>query len=359
MIKTTFLSTFAMTAALAAQGSVSPAHFTTAEGNTYGYTGPGSNTTPDRLLQVHDDLAGAPRTISSIAFRRDASVNNSYTGYTAICDVFLSNAAVNSGTTVATFDTNHGTNKVQVASFNVSQWPATTHSGASAPFAYKILFGQPWAYNGVGSVCLDVRVTSRTNTSIVYFDYQSTAASTNPAAYDESRGVGCKATGFTTTMALTGSSSPNWPANSLTLNWSGSSLPKNTLVYLCIGASDKVWGALPLPFVFPGTNGQPSGTCTVYTDWSVTIPASTTATGALSLNLGFPVNPTYNGASVYSQIAAVDTVANSYGLVMSNLVQHQVISPYTNIPVSLVYSAGGLPVTGTLRLRAGYPIKFE
>ena len=355
------LALLSLAAAAAAQGIVSPRTFTSAECNTYAYTGPGSTTTPDHVMQIHDDLSGSARTINSVAFRRDASLGSSYNsaGYTVITDVFMSNAAVNAGTAVATYDTNHGTNKVQVAAFNVAQWPAHIHTGASEPFAFKIPFNQPFAYNGVGSVCLDMRFTSKSNTSVLYFDYQSLASSTNPAAYDEARGTGCKATGITSPMTLSGSSTPNWPSNSLSLGWNGSSLPKNSLVYLCIGVSDKVWGAFPLPFLFPGTGGQPSGACTIYTDWTITVPTTTTATGTMSFNLGFQVNPNYNGASLYSQLATVDTVANTYGLIMSNLVQHQVIAPYTTFPVSIIYNSSGLPVSGTLNKNNGYPILFN
>jgi hypothetical protein len=340
---------------------VSPAHFTKTEANTYAYIGPGSTSTPDRILQVHDDLGTTSRSLTGVAFRRDGSLSSAsynYAAYTILCDIFVSNAATTSATTSTVFDTNHGANKTQVGAFRLAQFPATTHSGAPAPFDYKITFAQPWVFNGVGALCLDIKFTSKTNTATVYLDYQSTASSTNPGAYDEARGTGCKATTYTQPVTLSGSSTPNWPANSLTLNWSGNYLPKSSLVYLCLGASDKVWTSLPLPLPLPGTGGMPSGTCTVYTDWSVQIPSLANATGGMSQNIGFPVNAFMNGLNVYSQLVALDAAANIYGGVMSNLQVHQVIAPYTTIPVSLVYSQSGLPVNGTLNKNQGYVVQF-
>ena len=356
------LAVLTLASALAAQGLVSPAHFTQAEGNTYSYVGIGSTSTPDRVLQVHDDLKGVVRTIGSVAFRRDASLASSsydYAAYNILCDITLSNAATTSASISTTFDLNHGANKTQVASFKLAAFPATKHKRGSEPFDYKILFTTPYAFDGSTGLCFEIKVNSKTNTQTVYLDYQSTTVSTNPYAYDEYTGTGCKATGYTSPMFVQGNSNPNWPANSLTLGWTGSSLPKNALGYLCLGASDQTWSSLTLPFALPGTSSAPSGTCTVYCDWSVQIPALSNATGGLTQNIGFQANPNWNGQSIYSQLVFLDAAANSWGAVMTNRVQHQVIAPYTLLPVSICYAQGGLPVTGTVAKNQAYPIKFE
>lgn len=345
-----------------AQGFVSPAHFTLAEGNTYAYIGPGSTTTPDRILQVHDDLKGTARTLSSFAFRRDAGLNSplyDYLPYTVICDIFASTAATSAATVNANFDSNHGSNKTQVSTFGITNFPATKHRGAGQPFEYRILFGTPYAFDGANGLCLEVRFNSKTNTGNAYMDFQNLTVDANPPAYTEYTGTGCKTTGSNTPMFLQGGSTPNWPSNSLSLSWSGTSLPKSSLVYLCLGGSDTTWGALPLPLPLPGTNSAPSGTCTVYCDWSVVIPVTSSATGSLTQSFGFPANTSYNGQSVYSQVAALDSAANFIGLVTTNRVQHQVIAPFTTLPVSIVYAQGGLPVTGTVLKNQCYPIRFQ
>ena len=356
------ISALTLASALAAQGVVSPSHFTQAEGNTYSATCLGTTATPNRILQVHDDLKGTARTLGSLAFRRDAGLNTAaynYSAFNILCDVILSNAATTSASISTTFDINHGANKTQVASFQLASFPATSHKRASEPFDYKIMFGTPYAFNGSTGLCCEIKINSRTNTQNVYFDYQSTTSSTNPAAYDEYTGTGCKATGYTTPMAVQGNSTANWPANSLTLSWTGSSLPKNAVGYLCLGASDQSWSSLALPFALPGTSSAPSGTCTVYCDWSVQVPALSNATGGLTQNFGFQANPSWNGQSIYSQLVFVDAAANSWGAVMTNRVQHQVIAPYTLVPVSICYAQGSLALTGTVQKNGGFPTLFQ
>ena len=356
------LSALTLASALVAQGVVSPGHFTVAEGNYYSLTSLGTTAAPARLLQVHDDLKGSPRTIGSLAFRRDGGLNTAayaYPAFNIVCDIFVSNAALTAGTVSATFDTNHGANKTQVASFKVASFPATTHKGASAPFDYKFMFTNPYAFDGTTGLCFEIKVTSRSNTSAVYMDYQSATSSTNPAAYTEYTGTGCKASGYITPMTMSGSSTPNWPQSLLTLAWTASSLPKSAVGFLCLGGSDKSWGAMTLPLALPGTGSAPSGTCTIYCDWSVLVPAVSTATGAFSQTIGAQANPAWNGQSVYSQLVFLDAAANSYGGVMSNRVQHQIIAPYTLVPVSICYAQGSLPITGTIAKNQGYPVKFE
>lgn len=340
-----------------AQGVVSPAHFATAEGNYYAYTPFGSTTTPDRFLQVHDDLAGSPRTIRSISLRRDGTSYNDYAAYSALVDVVFSNAATTANTISATFDTNHGSNKVTVAQFKLVQFPATKHTSIRG-FDYKIPFDQPFNFNGTGSLAWEMRVTSRTNPSTYYFDY-AYSTSSNPAPYYWSYGTGCKATTYTNPMSISGSSSANWAGSSVTLSYFGNYFPKNALVTMLLGAQDKTFGGAPLPFEIPGTNGFPSGKCFLYLDPLITIQGLTNAQGQLTANLGAGVNTGNNGNVIYAQSVALDAQANAFGLVTSNMVQHQVIAPWTAIPISNVYATSSVGATGTAQKNHAYVIQLD
>lgn len=347
----------AFASAAVAQGVVSPSHFTTAEGNSYGYSPFGSTTTPDRYLQVHDDLAGTPRTIRSISLRRDGSTFSNFAAYSMLVDVVLSNAATTADTISTTFDSNHGSNKATVAQFKLVQFPSTDH-GSTRGFDYKIPFDQPFNFNGTGSLAWEMRVTSRTNPSTYYFDY-AYSTSTNPAPYYWSYGTGCKATTYSNPMSISGSSSANWTGGSVTLSYFGNYFPKNALVTLLLGAQDKTFGGAPLPFEIPGTNGFPSGKCFLYLDPLITIPQLTNAQGQLTANIGAGVNTGNNGNVIFVQSVALDTQANAFGLVTSNMVQHQVIAPWTTIRVSNVYATSSVGGTGTIQKNQSYVIRID
>lgn len=351
------LLALALGPALAAQGYVSPAHFTVAEGNYYGALPLGSTTTPDRYLQVHDDFAGTARSIGALAFRRDGGNPYEYQAYSMLVDVLVSTAATSSDLISATFDNNHGANKTTVGQFKLVQFPVTHHTSERA-FDYRIPFDRPFAFNGAGPFCWEIKVSSRTNASNFYFD-AFYLANPNPYPYDWTWGTGCKATGETYPMSMSGGSYANWSGGSVTLRYTGYYFPANALITLLIGAQDKNFGGIPLPYELPGTNGFPSGKCFLYLDPLLTVPQLTNAQGQLNANLGVGVNTSNNGNFLFVQAVAIDTQANAFGLVLGNMVQTQVLAPFTNLPISQVYLQGGIGAVGTLSKNIGYVIKVD
>lgn len=357
-MRSILLSTLLLASVVSAQGIVSPGHFTLTEGNTYDHK-IFSTSTPFRYLEIHDDLQGAPRTINKMTFRRDGSNGATYTyePFSMLCDIWMSTATTTAATPNKTFASNHGTDKRQVASFQLLQFPATPPGRLSRPFEYVVPLAQPFVFAGTGPLCWEMLVSSRTNTNNVPLDmaYYSDA---NPYAWTATIGNGCKSTGYTQAIYVSHSSYPNWAQSTLTLTYSGYNLPKNALVYLAFGNNPDSWNGVPLPIEVPGSGTAPSGVCSAYNNWMMTVPQLTTATGQLNTTLGVGVQPFYNGGSIYAQVVALDIGANAWGLVTSAGLQHQVVAPYTSVPVGDV-SAANLGANGNERANTGYVVLFE
>lgn len=345
--------------AIAAQNLVTPSHFTKAEGNTYAYGGIGTTQSPSTLLQIYDELQGTPRTIRAVSFRRDGEVDPSaWTQGAWLVNVFCSTSKKTAATPSSVFAENHGTDKTKVSSFSFIQLPASTFVGSVAPFEFRVPFTQPFAFGGNGPLCVEIQVVSRTQNNTYYFDY-AYGQSANPYPPMRSFGTGCKVTGQTSPMTLQASASPNWPAGTMTLGYTGYYLPNSALVTIGLGLDDQSIQGLPLPLTLPGTGSAPSGPCIIYHDFVVTFPALSSATGTMSTNFGFPVNPFYNGVDLYAQVVALDIAANPFGVTLSNATQHHLVSPFGVIPVGTVYSDTTLGPTGTVLANQGYVAKIE
>lgn len=342
-----------------AQDIVTPKNFTNSEAASFSNEAIGTTATPTTWLEVMDELKGTPRTIKGIAFRRDGqttSFNN--TAATVLVTAKASTAATTAATVSGTFAANHGANKATVTAFTVVQWPASSYEGPAPDLWFPIMFNTPYNFDGTGPLAVEVQVTSRTHTSSYYFDWESnTNGVSNPQSYDASFGTGCTTSTQTNPMLLTGGSQSNWPNSSVTLTYSGQRMPPSTLISMVIGTDKTNIAGLPLPLQLPGTATAPSGPCTIYTNVLLAVPALTNANGSMTFNLGFGVNPFFNGLHVYAQAAALDPVANPLGLVLSNAEVHNLVAPYGKPPIGTVSTNSASP-TGTARPNQGYVVKI-
>ncbi len=354
------LSLGSLAAAPAAQSSVyTPAHFQNTEGPSYAFSGIGTASTPSVLLSVLDELQGTPRQIRAVSFRRDGQSNwSQWPASTMLVNIYASTAQTTSSTVDATLANNHGTPKTTVATFSLVQFAATSSTGLLEPFGYRFPFPQPYSFNGAGPLCLEIQVQSRNSTQYLYLDYVSYSNS-NPAPITLQTGTGCKTTGSTNAANLSGYGSGNWPGKAVTLNYSGYYLPANGVVSALLGGSNSTVGGLPLPIELPGTRSAPSGACTLYNDILVQIPALTDPSGNLTLNLGLPVIPYFNGLSIFCQIVAPDQTANGWHFVLTNQVEHHITAPYTTIKSGIVYADGSVGPTGTVLASQGYVMKLD
>ena len=346
-------------APLAAQAVVTPAHFTNAEANTWWNVGFGESSAPTRFLQILEELQGSPRTINAVSLRRDGANPGTAQSpaHSVLANIFVSSAVRGANTPDAIFDNNHGGDKAQVGAFHLISLPAVDYKGFRGPFDYRFPFAQPFSFAGTAPLCVEYQITSRTTNVTINYDWAS-GTNTNPGASTRSFGTGCKATGRTSAMTITGSSSGNWAQNSMSFSWSGSQMTPNSVGFLALGFDNTNWAGLPLPFELPGTASAPSGACRIYTSVLLSIPALTTASGGLSANFGFNVNTSFNGASMFSQYMLPDVAANPWGFVLSNGVEHHIVAPWTRLPIGCV-RASSLAASGTVAANQGYVMRID
>lgn len=341
---------FVFAAASAAQAIVLPAHFATVEGTGSSTLPFGFATLPVRYLQVHDGVPAT--TLTSLAFRHDTS-GAVRMPFQLTVDVYVSTAAGASMATTATFDANHGADKLHVVTNRTLTVPGNDPAQLPGAFLLDLSFdaGVQFAFGG-GSLCWEVVVTANSATSSMPFDSVLTQGTTptSPGMLGTRTGLGCLATGRTQPMALSPANSPvDWAGGQATLVVNASQLQANGLVAWASGSNLTSWAGVPLPLSLPTSLGAPSGECRLYTDPLVLTPAVASAFGGAQLQLVLPVSVALHGATVPTQLLGFDPAANALGITSSNVVVQQLCAPYaTNLGVQRVYAVGGTPAIGTV-----------
>jgi len=213
-----------------------------------------------------------------------------------------------------------------------------------------IPFDVPFVFAGSpASLCWEVQITARTNTTAESFDGVLNVASVaaSPPVFATRAFTGCLSTGHTQPiMIATSLGSTNWPAGTGTTADSASGLLAGGAIFWALGFDRTSWNGNPLPIVVPGSPGAPSGACYLRLDVASTRFAVASAGGTAQLNLAFGVQPALHGVEFYEQLFGLDAAANPFGVTASNLVVHQVVAPYPfPLPVCCV-TAGSLAATG-------------
>jgi hypothetical protein len=213
-------------------------------------------------------------------------------------------------------------------------------------FVLRYPLDVPFTFAGApGSLCWEVHVTAKTQIGSVTHDAFS--VSTNPALQIGRGGLGCRATGAAGAMTITGTSSLRWPTRTGTLTVTVTTAPANAAAFHVLGADKNQWFGLSLPFLLPGTNGAPSGSCHIYTDLLTSFPIAATSTGGLSNSISVPATPNLNGLATLSQFWALDGAANSWGLVTSPVTAHGFVRATLASVAARVWLSGSLGLTGT------------
>ena len=341
------LLVLALAASLSAQTNiVSPAAYTNAEapsGNAFPF---GSAASQFRYLNVHDDLAGTPRTILAFALRKGATTSTTITpALSVVMDGFMSTAVTTGATVVASYDANHGADKAQVLTGRTISFPPFGTGIIPYPFVYAVPLDAPFSYAGAGPLCWEVRITSRPLSGSASHDYVG-GSSTNPSMAASRYGDGCLAAGHTLPFTVTGGSSVTWTTNQGQVTATTSEGPANASAFYLFGASGTSYGGIPLPFPLPGTTGGSSGTCWLNSDILLTVPGTLSGTGAVTFRVAVPLFPWFGGLNVFGQAVALDVAANSLGLVTSNGINHHIVRPHGNPPGGRVYTSS-LAASGT------------
>lgn len=348
-------SAFALPAASAAQ-SVSPVHFaaTEAPGATSTPFGElGAFATPFRYQQVHDDVPAM--VIHGLAFRHSSTASGVLQpAYTLTLDAWMSTApaGVTGPSHSATFDNNHGVDRIQVVTSRTIVVPGNDPASVPGPFVLDVPFdtGVQFAYAAGGrSLTWEVQITARTNAASVAFDAVSTANGVhlNPQHGSSRAFTGCLSTGSTIPIDATPSGGMNWAGTNGQVRISASHLQPNSVAIWVFGLSTTQWNGGPLPVDGPGSASAPSGTCTLRTDMVDLRVTSVGAAGAHSFGLPVPPDPALHSATVYMQVVGIDPAANPMGFTISNLAIQQICAPYpAPFPVGNVQLSGSLGPSG-------------
>lgn len=341
----------ALASAAPAQGFVSPPHFATVEGTGNSALPFGAATMPFRYQQVHDGVPA--QALTGLAFRHDTT-GTLRPAFSLTLDAWVSTAAGAAAATSATFDANHGPDKLRVVTNRTIVVPANDPARLPGAFLLDVPFdpGVVFAFAG-GTVCWEVQITASTNTTAsIPFDAALTQGSTpgSPGMVGTRAHTGCVASGRTQPLAIVPANSPvDWTAGVATQVVNASQLQANGVAVWVTGTNTTSWAGVPLPVAIPGSLGAPSGECTLRTDLALTTAAIASASGTAQLQQQFPVTTALHGYVLPTQLLGLDAAANPFGLTASNLVLQQLVAPYaTDLGIRRVYAAGSLAATGTV-----------
>ncbi|MBK8098455.1 MAG: hypothetical protein IPK26_15205 [Planctomycetes bacterium] len=332
---------------LGAQTFVSPATHGHSEGGAQNSFPFGTTIVPFRYLQIHDDVPAM--TISGLAFRHNAT-NTVYPAHSVTLDAWVSTAAFPSVLANATFDLNHGGDKIQVVTNRTYNLPASDPHRLPGEFVLDFPFDVPFVYAG-GSLCWEVQVTAKTQAANIFYDAM-TGGGTSPALATSRGLAGCRSTGRTLTMTVNPTGPTDWTTGTGSLNIAGSQLQANGAVFHVLGFDTAFWTAVgvPLPAMIPTSDTAPSGTCTIYLDVLYVAPFTASATGTVSIQLPVPVNVGLVGLTAFSQIIGLDAAANPFGMTASQMAMHNWVGPFPAPSCSRVSSSGSLGPTGGINV---------
>lgn len=337
-------------------GTISPPHFATVEA-------PHSTTFPFppaqqllRLQQIHDGLSFRPRQVRGLAFRRN-SVPGSFAGFAADLDVTMSAAARSSAQPSSLFADNHGRSPSLVAARRTFQFPATQSPRTlPAPFEYVIPFDVPFSMSV--AACWELRLHAHGSTSAEFDAVQSVGGDSNPGSRFLAFGTGCRPSGSSRTMAVSGVFNGDWSLGTFSMRVSSANGPTNAVHVTALGLDNQQSGPLPLPFLLPGSLSAPSGACFLEIDILDTVSGSSDAVGRFATNFGLLLTPAQHGARVFSQVVALDANANALGVVTSDAGVRQIVAPFSRPPVAQIAAPGTHAATGVANAGVGLVTRF-
>ena len=287
--------------ALAAQPVTSPRGFDTTEGGTsFSHFG-GSR----RFQQIDQTQAGAPLVINAVAWRR----NGGYTSATSVrtFDMQIDMGLCSFGQISQRLDDNYlpGTRTTVVNQMAVSFPDWTAAAPTPAPFDFVVKLPQPHVYIGTAALVIDFSYGNNSSTGSLSIDREFPGSTSVPAG--TLLGTGCTATGRSAAFAHSGSL------------WNAGNMPTAFGMRMRLGATNAPTG--PVIGLLDVTNQNYSGLLcsTLYAGPLVTLPFTASATGSVDpVDFGFPYNANFIGATLYSQLAALDAGATPLPLVVSN-----------------------------------------
>lgn len=250
--------------------------------------------------QIHDDLAGRPRLISELAFRKDGYSLNPVPARSFNLTLRLSSTNVTARQAQGTFAANHGADLTDVLTAQTVNWPAEAVPAVlPAPFRFVVPFAsQPFIYKDTPGFCWEVRV-------------HQPAAVTDACDGSQDRGPyvrygqGCLASGRSTPATMAAYVAMNATTRMWTVSATCSYLGRSQPAVWLIGTSDRQWLGVPLPI---DLSGMGSTGCKLYTSVLFTVGGATDSNGSLSITAAtLPFDAALAGAVFFSQVFSTDT----------------------------------------------------
>lgn len=286
------LSVFALaTVAHAQTSNTMPVGLDTTEGNAVFFHWGAS-----RYLSGIGPLAG-PRVINQLAFRRDGSPS----GVARTMDVDVTLSTGNLNFVVSDHNLIHGANKSIVLSqtgVNFPDW--STAAGSPAPFDFVLKFQRPFPYTA-GALAWTVFYQNSTSTGSATTDREYTGPTNGSSSIV---GTGCA--NFLHAMQLE-NNGPAMPNNGMRIRVSVSGAQPAVPAWLMI---DFTASNIPIPGLCANLYAVP----TIFQYLTMT-----SATGTTPLvYMGFPYIPGAQGATIVTQILALDPTNTAFPLAVSN-----------------------------------------
>lgn len=316
----------ALAATCNAQPAWSPAAF--AKARAPGYSSKLRNKSIGHWLQIHDDLAGAPRLITGLGLRGISGGTGAEIGF----ELDLSSGGPSSIQATSVLASNHGPNKVQVAAGLV--WVSPQFS--SGPANTVIPFATPFVYDGTGSICWDFSI--HTNAGLpcptCFLSYVDPITNSQQLLLTGSLGRSCANWGSAppTLSLLTPHS-----ATSTAFMPRVTGAPPGWLSVFGFGMSTSSFLGVPLPAELPWTAGYVTAPCYLYTDLVASVPAMVDPSGAAGLSYQVTLTPGLAGLDLQTQAFLLNP-AQLGETWSTNAAEFLVIGPYGPMPVSTVNS---------------------
>ena len=304
---------------------------------------------PYRWLQVHDDVVGPPRTIGSIAFRRDETVaGQAHPGFAIRCRVWMSHAAVTAETVDAAFLANHGPDRILVRSdAEPVRFPPAGEDPPVPGFDYRIEFDTPFSYDGRGPLCWEIEVINTIGSVEV-----DEVLGENPEPFPAPRelSTGCTATGQFRPFRLE-------TAPVLSYGWSGFGLPLSFLARNTPRGLPAVMvlGVDYAPRTLPDTPGGRSGPCVLALEPLCTVPFDVDQ----ALRVTVPLHPAFHGITLITQLVGADSAANDLGVVTSTAHCRPLTAPHGRLGVGRVSSSDRAAAVGRAFPAWGLVTQFD
>lgn len=335
----------ALTASLPAQVVSPDPHFATREGDV---SIPYAFSQPSRLLQIHEDLVGAPRVIQGLSFRRDGIGNGAphaaLSPKTITLTVTMGDAVFRASAN-ATFASNFTGTVTTVFSGTISTPPTWSVEARTAPtpFDFRIPL-TPYLHLGAQPLAWDADSTATSDLARVNLDAAQSAFPLFAWCAYAMQGTGC--TTPNGTFDLRGSGQNLGGLSTFTVKVTTTRAPSSTACAWLLG-----FAPIGLPI---------TGLCIpLWPQLAASVTTTSDATGRAEPFFQVSSNPIWLGVPMEMQMFAADATQAGIPVVGSNGLSYRVEAMAPAFNVGCVVSGTPSSSTGTVLSSRAVVVQFD